>query len=314
MSKRSEIVDGSVAEKTDFGIVYTCDAGWVDVGHAGPGAATQLWALIRSERGEMSPDGLWFRVPFQECMGRKKWGMWYVWACEGEDFGVRYGLSISQKESVALGIFLRVSRNFEAMQGTWPQSMIPSSAASSFSAEDLISDLIGFYRVVRPGPSYVKMAGPVSKADAERVWDTWGAAGSYKNRELKPILFPCSSCQNSPKTVTKGALLVYLTQIQPAKPGILYRRWSDIMMPRVEGPVPPIPRTATVQPGDSLSKIAQQQYGDMFLWPIIYDANRPTIGNNPNLICPGQVLTLPDLKHFSSSQLAAVRRRGHNWR
>ena len=319
MSKRDEIVDGSDPEqlKKNFGIVYTCNMGWVDIGHAGPGAADRLWALIRNEIGDISPDGQWFRVPFEECMGRKKFGVWYAWACEGDDFGVRYGLSNAQKESVALAIFLRVSRNFEAMQGTWPQNMISTSAASSFSAEDLVSDLMGFYRVVRPGPDYVGMANPVAKKDAQLVWDTWGAIGSYKNRQLTPILFPCGACSNSPKTVTKTTLPAYLTAIEPAKPGILYRRWADIMTPRVDEPTLPIPgqsRTVTVQPGDSLSKIAQREYSDMFLWPIIYDAHRSIVRDNPNLIRPGQVLKLPDIKKFSKVELTAARSRGHNWR
>ncbi len=313
MSKRDQIVDGSDPEqvKKNFGIVYTCNMGWVDIGHAGPGSVEPLWALIRNEIGEKSPDGKWFRVPFEECMGKKKYGYWVGWKCEGDEFGVRYGLSNAQKESVALGIYLRVSRKFERMQGNsfWSNFM-----DSGFSAEDLPSDLIGFYRVVRPGPDYVGMANPVSKAAAEQVWDTWGKPGSNKNRSINPILFPCSACANSPKNVTKGTLPVYLTGITPAKPGPLYQPWSKIV---VEGPHLPIPdksQLATVQTGDSLSKIAQREYGDMFLWPIIYDANRSTVGNDHNLIRPGQVLKLPDIKRFSPAQLAAARRRGQNWR
>ena len=49
----------------------------------------------------------------------------------------------------------------------------------------------------------------------------------------------------------------------------------------------------TVQPGDSLFAIAQQTYGDGNLWPKIYEVNKQVIGPNPNLIHPGQVLTIP---------------------
>lgn len=53
-------------------------------------------------------------------------------------------------------------------------------------------------------------------------------------------------------------------------------------------------RTYTVVSGDSLSKIAKREYGDAQKWPRIYDANRDKI-SNPDLIHPGQVLTIPPL-------------------
>jgi LysM repeat protein len=51
--------------------------------------------------------------------------------------------------------------------------------------------------------------------------------------------------------------------------------------------------TYTVQPGNTLSGIAQQVYGNSSLWRTIYDANLTVIGNDPNLIRPGEVLTIP---------------------
>ncbi len=48
-----------------------------------------------------------------------------------------------------------------------------------------------------------------------------------------------------------------------------------------------------VQPGDWLSKIAITYYQDMNKWPIIYEANRPVIGSNPDLILPGMRLVIP---------------------
>ena len=52
-------------------------------------------------------------------------------------------------------------------------------------------------------------------------------------------------------------------------------------------------RTYTVVAGDSLSKIAKREYGDANKWHQIYAANKATI-SNPDLIHPGQVLTLPN--------------------
>ena len=53
--------------------------------------------------------------------------------------------------------------------------------------------------------------------------------------------------------------------------------------------------TYTVVSGDSLSKIANNHYGDAAKWHQIYDANKALIGTNPDLIEVGQVLTLPSL-------------------
>jgi LysM repeat protein len=51
--------------------------------------------------------------------------------------------------------------------------------------------------------------------------------------------------------------------------------------------------TYTVQPGDTLWDIAQRAYADPEDWDTIYNANKQVIGNDPNLIKPGQVLHIP---------------------
>lgn len=48
----------------------------------------------------------------------------------------------------------------------------------------------------------------------------------------------------------------------------------------------------TVQPGDTLSAIAQKRYGKASLYPRIFEANRPML-SHPDKIYPGQVLRLP---------------------
>jgi nucleoid-associated protein YgaU len=54
----------------------------------------------------------------------------------------------------------------------------------------------------------------------------------------------------------------------------------------------PTADTYVVVSGDSLSKIAKRQYGDMNQWPRIYEANRDQI-KDPDLIHPGQRLKIP---------------------
>ncbi len=52
----------------------------------------------------------------------------------------------------------------------------------------------------------------------------------------------------------------------------------------------------TVQSGDNLSSIAQMFYGPSASWNQvmqIYNANRSTIGSNPNVIRAGMVLLIP---------------------
>ena len=49
----------------------------------------------------------------------------------------------------------------------------------------------------------------------------------------------------------------------------------------------------TVKKGDNLWTLAKRFYGSGADYTKIYEANRETIGNNPNLIYPGQTFTIP---------------------
>ena len=51
-------------------------------------------------------------------------------------------------------------------------------------------------------------------------------------------------------------------------------------------------RTYTVQPGDTLSKIAKEHLGNANAYMKIFEANKDQL-SNPDLIKPGQVLRLP---------------------
>ena len=54
-------------------------------------------------------------------------------------------------------------------------------------------------------------------------------------------------------------------------------------------------QTYTVKEGDCLSSIARRMTGAAD-WSAIYEQNKDTIGSNPNLIYPGQVLTITGAK------------------
>lgn len=58
-------------------------------------------------------------------------------------------------------------------------------------------------------------------------------------------------------------------------------------------PAPETAQTYTVVKGDTLWAIAKKYYGNGSKYTVIYSANRGVVGGNPNLIYPGQVLTIP---------------------
>lgn len=58
-------------------------------------------------------------------------------------------------------------------------------------------------------------------------------------------------------------------------------------------PAPATAQTYTVVRGDCLWNIAKKFYGNGSKYTTIYNANKSVIGGNPNLIYPGQVLTIP---------------------
>jgi nucleoid-associated protein YgaU len=49
----------------------------------------------------------------------------------------------------------------------------------------------------------------------------------------------------------------------------------------------------TVEAGDTLRSIAEQVYGDAAQWPRIYDANRETVGPDPDTLKAGTRLRIP---------------------
>ena len=68
---------------------------------------------------------------------------------------------------------------------------------------------------------------------------------------------------------------------------------SSVVVPPKQA-APPPRRTYTVVSGDSLSKIAKRELGDANKWRKLYEANKAVVGDNPDLIKPGQVLVIPD--------------------
>ncbi len=79
------------------------------------------------------------------------------------------------------------------------------------------------------------------------------------------------------------------------------RRPSERAYSRMERP-PATPQVKvkaehTVKEGETLSDLALKYYGSAVKdkWMKIYEANKGVIGDNPNIIRPGQVLKIPEL-------------------
>ena len=58
-------------------------------------------------------------------------------------------------------------------------------------------------------------------------------------------------------------------------------------------------KTYTIVKGDTLSKIAREEYGDAKLWRKIFEHNKDVI-KDPDEIFPGQVITLPPKEDLNS--------------
>ncbi|WP_089727344.1 hypothetical protein [Candidatus Thiosymbion oneisti] len=207
MGKRSDVVGRAGANALQNGMIYTRKCGWIDLGHARPDGARDLWDRVRFERGTPMPGNTTHIIPMIQ--GMQRFG---VRVGTGSRFWIKKGLSTAQKERVALGIYLDVSEKFERLQSYWPFRWFTDSG---FSAEDLVSNLIGFYRAVRPGPNYIAMCHPVSKEEALDIWDKFGLPGIHKNYLPLPFLFH----RGSPVC---AMLPPFLSSITPAGPGKLF--------------------------------------------------------------------------------------------
>jgi hypothetical protein len=217
VASRTEIIDGNFAEKEDMGLLYTKKVGWIDLGHARPGGAKKLWNKVRSEPSSWNDE--YYVINYSEMMFISKKHMGTIGgAGVGKEFEIKRNLSLKEKKSVAMAIYFDVSMKFEAFQGICP---LPKTRDSSFSGEDLVSNLIGFYRAVEPGKKYIEMCEPVSKKKALELWDKYGPIGKYKNHKIRPLLFHLGT-----EKPVLGTLPLFLRTIRPAKPGESY--WNHM--------------------------------------------------------------------------------------
>ncbi|MFS1513044.1 LysM peptidoglycan-binding domain-containing protein [Chengkuizengella sp. SCS-71B] len=98
----------------------------------------------------------------------------------------------------------------------------------------------------------------------------------------------------------------FTTTYKGGEPGDIYydltcREWREVSIKQVNTLKQTTNRSDTkktssiyvVKSGDSLYRIAKKELGSGPRWSEIYQLNKGVIGNNPNLIYPGQKLVMP---------------------
>ncbi|MFJ6369389.1 transglycosylase family protein [Streptomyces virginiae] len=123
----------------------------------------------------------------------------------------------------------------------------------------------------------IAVAEKVLKGQGPGAWPECGKRAGLTRSGPAPAVAPQTRGQSP---VTPAAAAAPVARTAPAQAG---------------GPVPTgttvLPNPYVVAPGDSLSAIATDQRVEGG-WQALYETNRTTIGGNPNLIFPGQRLTL----------------------
>lgn len=94
----------------------------------------------------------------------------------------------------------------------------------------------------------------------------------------------------APSEAIKNALWNQIKAVNPAYDDITADITVDSSLPQPSAAMPQ--RIYTVKPGDSLSKIAKDFYGNANDYMRIFEANKNTL-NDPNKIQPGQELVIP---------------------
>jgi len=206
-------------------IAYSTNCGWIDLTHAFETSprknvgADNLWKQILNETGKKSITDDGFYVEYRQDASIKNWlpniGI-------TKKYFVKYGLTVQEKESIALAIFQEVSMEFEDFQKV---GVLIGRGDSSFEPADLVSNLIGFYHHVK-NISKSEIYKIISKLNIQQSLEIYKQypgtfhKEEYKNRKFTPRFFP--------NKYSKNPVFPSLFQtIQPAIKGNNYRDWED---------------------------------------------------------------------------------------
>lgn len=209
-------------------LIYTCNCGWFDKGHANGVSARRLWNDISAEKDKYRQNGLnGYKVTYSQdtTAGGITFNKY------SRNFFIKENLSDAEKESVALSIFQEISLGFETQQlssgitGFIVENLGP---ASGFSEEDLVSNIAGFYKALR-STDWEKLCKPVSAEASFKIWDRDGPVGWNKNRTFLPNFHECDECSETPQFPFE-----YQT-IKPIEKGILHFDFDEVFATRPFG-------------------------------------------------------------------------------
>ncbi len=212
-------------------LIYTCNYGWLDLGHVQSNqlphnryaSPAYLWRDILEERGVVVGKHIdRHLVLYRQKMSKFGFGDRFQ-----KVYSIQKGLPLDRKRAVALAIYMEVSLGFENLQMGLLTSLFTDSG---FSEEDLVSNLIGFNKILYGGLDLRTLCRPVSTQASLKVWDTFGAVGKHKNTSFSPKFHACDEC----KTV-HGILIPkfpsIFNSIRPAQKGEEFNEPTEDRLP-----------------------------------------------------------------------------------
>jgi len=115
------------------------------------------------------------------------------------NYFIKYGLALKSKEKIALSIFQEVSLEFEDKQAL---GVIIGRGASSFEPADLVSNILGFYNILRPNLTEKIILNKCNELDKEKSLEIYKkypgtfTLSQYNNMKFTPRFFKNEICHN----------------------------------------------------------------------------------------------------------------------
>jgi len=182
VSSRQDIRDGADFDHSSSGLIYTDVLGWIDMGHARGYDVEELQRQFMQGEGSGRD---YYVVMYRQDMQVAKFGS-QLSIGKFARWEIKRGRNMHDINRIMLAMMMSTAFRFENLQSLCLFSWFTDSG---LSGEDLVSDLFGFHRAIRPG-LYAHQVKPVSYESSLRRWDYYGAVGSFKNPGFKPIIFP----------------------------------------------------------------------------------------------------------------------------